>query len=228
MFRFLNLYLANNFPALGKPKRFFLAYLSMLLPTKRTYSQINDDQIAMSLLRKKYGRKSIFYVDIGANHPSRLSNTYLMYRLGNSGLTIDPNTELMHLHKITRPRDSQLSIGCGKKTELKNFYSSTTPVLSSFIMKNVSNVLNINFLPIFTLDDICNSLNIKHIDFLSIDTEGLDLDVLQGAKKILENTFLVCVEANSSIEEKKIVNFLSNLGFNLKVKNQWNLFFTRN
>ena len=57
MFRFINLYLANNFPFLGKPKRFFLAYLSMLLPTKRTYSQINDDQIAMSLLRKKYGLK---------------------------------------------------------------------------------------------------------------------------------------------------------------------------
>lgn len=225
LFLKINFYIANKFPVLGKPKRLFLAYLTKYLSKRSSYAQLEDDKIAINILKTRLINRPFFYIDVGANHPTRLSNTYLMYREGGCGITIDPNHELMWLHRLIRPRDIQLTLGCGKKNELLKFYSSKTPVLSSFSKSQVNNVHITSYLPVFTLDKICEPFRITDIDFLSIDVEGLDLEVLEGANKVLYKTYLVCVEANSIENEIAIISHMRSKNFELKLKNKWNLFF---
>ena len=223
----IHLCIANKLPALGKLKRYLLAYLAQYSKTRDSYAQIGDDKIAIDLLKEKVLDRPIFYIDVGANHPSRLSNTYRMYREGAAGVTIDPNDELMRLHQLIRPRDIQLSIGCGRNAELLKFYYSTTPVLSSFSESQVDNVWHSSYLPVFTLDKICSDLKIATVDFLSIDVEGLDIEVLEGASETLLKTYLICIEANSEESERAIISYMNSKNFELKIKNKWNLFFIR-
>ena len=50
-------------------------------------------------------RPSGFYVDVGAHHPIRFSNTFRLYRKGWRGLNIDANPGSMKRFHHTRPRD---------------------------------------------------------------------------------------------------------------------------
>ncbi len=218
-------YLAQVFPALGRLKRFLLALLAQHSKIQESYSQNREDRIAIEILLKKGLNRPIFYVDVGANHPSKLSNTYLMYRQGSSGITIEPNEELIKLHHLVRPKDIQLNVGCGAVTGIQNFYYSKTPVLSSFAKSEVDQVWMSRRLPIFTLDKICHDLNITYIDFLTIDVEGLDLQVIQGSESVLELTYLVCIEANTIEAESQIIKFMEKKNFEFFKKNKWNLFF---
>jgi hypothetical protein len=54
------------------------------------------------------------YVDVGANHPTSISNTFLLYRHGLHGVTIEPNPELSQLHRRFRRRDVVVSVGSSK------------------------------------------------------------------------------------------------------------------
>jgi FkbM family methyltransferase len=227
MSRKLNSLLSRYAPRLGKPKRLLLAYLAKFSPIKNSYSQLGDDNIAIELLRSIGKCGQLFYVDVGANHPTRISNTYKMYREGSKGVVIEPNSELIHLHKLVRPRDIQLPVGCGSSDKLIQFYSSKTPVLSSFDKNQVADVWGTEYLPVFRLDTIFQTLSPGSIDFMSIDVEGMDLEVLKGAVKTLKFTLLVCIEANSDQDEDSIVQFMDANDFKLAKKNQWNLFFLR-
>jgi len=62
---------------------------------------------------------------------------------------------------------------------------------------------------IITLDGFCNTKSINHIDFLKIDTEGFDLDVLGGAEMLLtdQNIDFVQVEAGMNRTNKRHVSF---------------------
>jgi hypothetical protein len=68
-------------------------------------------------------------------------------------------------------------------------------------------------MPILTVDQILDSFKDERIALLSIDTEGLDVDVLMGSSDTLERTYLVCVESNTNIEQDKTYNILTEKGF---------------
>ena len=195
LYKKINTYITHKFPFVGIPKRLIRAYYAKFSKIIDTYAQYNEDQIALEILSKRLDKSSIFYIDIGANHPSTISNTYLMYRYGSKGVTIDPNIELMKLHRLIRPRDIRLCVGCGRESGLSKFYYSKVPVLSSFSKLEVCDLWTEEYLPVFSLDKICEDLKITSIDFLSIDVEGLDIEVLHGAIKILPKTYLICIEA---------------------------------
>lgn len=224
---FLNDLLSKSFPALGRPKRRLLAEMAHRSRKRDSYAQTGEDKIAIDLLKDMGLIGPIFYIDVGANHPTRLSNTYRMYREGSHGIVIEPNAELVNLHKKIRPRDLQLAVGCGKSNSLLRFYYSKTPVLSSFDQREVNDLWRTDILPVFTLDSICENLGVDHIDFLSIDVEGLDVEVLEGARNVLRKTRLVCIEANDSTIENTINITMAANDFKLKIKNGWNLFFVR-
>ena len=69
---------------------------------KRSYSQFDED-----LFLKKYfeNKKKGFFVDIGCHHPFKGNNTFLLYKLGWSGINIDLNKISIDLFNIARPRD---------------------------------------------------------------------------------------------------------------------------
>ena len=78
------------------------------------------------------GHKPVFYVDVGAHHPTRFSNTSFFYRRGWSGINIDAMPGSMKAFKSLRSRDVNLEIPvCEKETMLK-YYMFNEPALNSF------------------------------------------------------------------------------------------------
>src|SRR2546423_8590334 len=69
-----------------------------------SFSQFGED---LALLRYFEERRG-FYVDIGAHHPVRFSNTYLLYQRGWSGINVDANADALDLFRSRRPRDVNL------------------------------------------------------------------------------------------------------------------------
>ena len=76
-----------------------------------TYAQQNEDLIVEALLTpvlRRAGRplSSIFYIEIGANHPFQTSNTYLFHRKhGAKGVLVEANHQLVQQLKAARPKD---------------------------------------------------------------------------------------------------------------------------
>lgn len=207
-------FLAHRFPELGRLKRLITALSSALLPVRPTYSQNGEDLLVMMELKRLDIREGI-YIDVGANHPSHLSNTYLFYRSGFSGVLIEPIRELCNLNKRFRSKDVVINVGCSSEAGVKKFVISKTPVLSSFREELVKDPYIVETIAVLRLDDIVRSLASDFIFLLSVDAEGFDFEVLRGAEMTLEKTLFVIVEGLISEESTMIVAFLIDHGFTL-------------
>ncbi len=204
----LRSFLVNHFPALGKYKRFLVALKDNQLSIRNSYSQHREDVYILDLL-KKYDLAGSVYVDIGANHPTDISNTYLLYRNGMHGIIIEPNEELADLFNKFRKRDTVLRIGCSNISAVLKFNISKTPVVSSFARHEDVNVYKSVYVPVMPVDDALSHLDAGYISFLSIDVEGLNLEVLEGAFKTLKKTLLLCIEYDTEEEKGRFQSILS-------------------
>jgi FkbM family methyltransferase len=218
-------FLSEKLPFLGKYKRFIKAVYDRSLPVKDTYSQYGED-VYMAELIQKSGIQGI-YIDVGANHPTLISNTYLLYKNGFSGICVDPNEELISLFRLVRPRDISLACGASNSNQLLKFYISKTPVLSSFNqnLEHQGQVWKEKYVPVLTVDQLAAAKPDVPVVLLSVDVEGFDLQVLEGAIRTLPRTFLICVEFNSDEEKDQLSRFLETNDFQLLKQYHCNLIF---
>lgn len=219
----LKQFLVNHFPVLGKFKRFGKAWYHAIQPTKKSYSQHGEDVIIADFLAN-FELSGSVYVDVGANHPSDISNSYLLYRKGFRGIIVEPNQELAGLFKKFRPKDIALAIGCSNENAILPFHVSKTPVLSSFANTRDANVYKTLYLPVIRLDDAIRHLEFEFISLLSIDVEGLNYEVLQGARTTLDRSLLICLEYDTDEDREKFSQVLGD-GFELYREMGCNLIF---
>lgn len=210
-------FLINNFPQLGKYKRYFRAFRSKISKSKKSYSQHKEDMFFLEELKTKgFNSQNSIYIDIGANHPSDLSNTYLLYRNSFNGILIDANKELCMLCEKFRPNDIVLNIGASDKTSIMDFYISKTPVLSTFDQHDEYHDRRLYRkyrIPVLRVDDAVENLIKEKISLLSIDVESLNLEVLRGCYGILNNTYILCVEYDNQSDKEKYLNCLKDFSF---------------
>jgi len=130
-----------------------------------------------------------FYVDIGANHPVVLSATYLLYRQGWRGITVDPIPALCALHSRLRPRDTCLDVGVGARSGVQTFWETAPDYFCSFSQAvaekaeadGLCRVLRRTKIKVLTPQEIIAHVpSGTRINYLSIDTEGLDSDILEN------------------------------------------------
>ncbi len=153
----------------------------------RSWSQEGEDMV----LRRIYERKKNgFYVDVGAHHPKRFSNTYLFYRRGWRGINIDAMPGSMDLFKKWRSRDINLELGVAQQEGMLNYYVFNEPALNGFSAKLseernqekneyfIKKIIKIHVRPLHKIFQ--ENLKGQTIDFLTVDVEGLDLEVLQS------------------------------------------------
>lgn len=214
-------FISTRFPIIVSLKRFVFALRDSVLPAKDSYSQYGEDKFLLNELGDTDLSESI-YVDVGANQPTCISNTYLFYRKGHCGVTVEPNPQMKTLHRLFRPRDKFVNVGCGSQAGMFEFRHASGSVLSGFTSET-QDYVRTEFIPVLTLDTILNTVDRRPIFLLSIDTEGMDLAVIQGATEVLSRTDFLLVEDNNadpvlrvSIEEQGfqyIKNFYHNLLF---------------
>ena len=150
------------FPQIGIIKRIIIALIDHSLPIKASYSQHAEDTYILNIIKNEKILSGI-YIDVGANHPTRISNTYLLYRNKFYGICIEPNVELINLHKLIRRKDIQIISGCGDTNKLSIFNNYNIPVLSGFksettIYHNALRILSKTYIPVLTIDTIMENL----------------------------------------------------------------------
>ena len=165
----------------------FLAAVRYDQWANKSWSQEGEDLVLHRIFEKQ---NTGFYVDIGAHHPKRFSNTHLFYIKGWTGLNIDAMPGCMDAFKKMRPRDINIEMGvAGKKSQL-NYHIFNDPALNSFSFEltnerdqaddiyKLQKIVKVPVLPLHEiLSNYCNDIS---IDFMSVDVEGLDLEVLKS------------------------------------------------
>ena len=130
-------FLAKYLPWAGKYKRYVVALKDHFGPAKASYSQHGEDKFILKAIRDQgLDIAQSIYVDIGANHPTDISNTYLLYRNGFQGVLIEANAQLCELLKCVRKRDVVINVGASDKAGIGQFNISKTPVRSSFLNRD--------------------------------------------------------------------------------------------
>lgn len=170
----------------------------------------------MILNRIFEGRSQGFYVDVGAHHPRRFSNTYFFYKLGWVGINVEPNPDLIHVFNSERKRDVNLQCGVSEHEKILRYYLFDDPALNTFdeglVKSRLENtpykIVSHADIPVVRLERILtkNLPTGTHIDFLSIDVEGLDFSVLKSNNWDVFRPSYVLVEVLATNLEQSISN----------------------
>jgi len=193
----------------------------------------------MILRRLLESKECGFYVDVGAHHPRRFSNTYFFYKRGWSGINIEPNHDILAAFQATRSRDINLQLGVSDSKGSITYYSFDEPALNTFDEEIVkSRLTNTQYkligkhdVPVERLDHILAMYLPPNtqIDFLSIDVEGFDFLVLKSNDWECYRPKYVLVEAlDSSLEDLmrgEIFEFMKRQQYMLFAKTYNTLFF---
>jgi FkbM family methyltransferase len=173
-----------------------------------SYSQVGEDlQIAYYLGRGE----GVHYIDVGCLWPIQHSNSYYFYERGGRGLCLDANPEVADEFAAKRPRDVFLNRAIGLERASLTYYMHENPVFNTLSDERAERsrrksrtrpgrrrVREIS-VPVTTLDEAVAASNAVEIldgrlDFLSVDVEGLEEEVLQSFGFNLLRPTLVVVE----------------------------------
>lgn len=187
----------------------------------KSYSQEGEDLI----LRRYFETQEMgFYIDVGAHHPFRFSNTYLFYKMGWWGINIDAMPDSMRLFNRYRKRDINIECGVSDKTNILEYYEFDDPALNGFnkdisLERNentgykIQRIVKVN---VKTLSDILNEykfLSKQKISFLTIDAEGFDFKVLKSIDLNKFSPKLILIEDNKKDKNEKNGNYLKKFGY---------------
>jgi len=151
----------------------------------RPWSQEGEDMI----LRRLFGnRSSGFYVDIGAHQARRCSNTNYFYRQGWRDINIEPNPDGHALLKLFRRRDRNINCGVSDQEGTLPCYRFDEPALNTLDRDTAVRqskkyrLIGEDRVRIARLEKILddNMPADTVIDFINIDVEGHDLNVLKS------------------------------------------------
>jgi FkbM family methyltransferase len=224
-----------------------LLFLSRLIPFRRIrratrmkikkmipalcYSQEGEDMILQRIFEKQ---KTGFYVDIGAHHPCRFSNTALFYKKGWRGINVDPFPGTKRLFDRHRRRDLNLEIGVSASSRDLTYYMFNEPAFNTFDkslaeareIENLSCLVDSKSIATLPLVDILDqNLPVgQGIDFLTIDVEGFDFEVLKSndwKKYLPQIVILESLDTTDRIDDvlsSPSVLFLAKYGYRVVAK----------
>lgn len=198
---------------------------------KAHYSQFGEDVILEFLTR---GQKTGLYVDIGANHPKKSSNTYLLHKRGWRGINIEPDPYLYSLLKRYRSGDKNIQAGVGLTQGEATYYRFADSRLGTFSESRADELLAKDWkliekkaIPIVPLSKILDKP--MAVDVMNIDAEDYDLQVLQSNNWSNISPRIIVVESRAfDIENPnadEIYSFLKAKGYRLAAKAAYSLIF---
>ena len=208
-----------------------------------SYSQVGEDMI-VNYLFETLNLKNPTYLDIGTNYPVVCNNTYFFYDKGCRGVCIEPDPEMFERIKKKRPGDKILNAGIGvtnvtsasfylfpgnvaawstfseEEARIREKESGLKPKMISIPLMNINDVIAANFDP--------------YPNFISLDVEGLDLDILKSMDFRRFQPEVICVETisfsitNSEKKLNDIINFMHGQGYFTYADTHVNTIFCKN
>jgi len=201
-----------------------LYYKNKIYKKRKTYSQDLEDIFINEYFKNK---NCGFYIDIGCYHPIKYSNTALLYNRGWKGINIDMNSTSIDLFNIARNRDINIcsAISSTNKQVTQFIDHSYSPV--NTIDKKYSDIISkkLSIKPFiekkiqtYTLSQVLKKykLLINQVDFLNIDVEAHDYEVLKGIDFVKIKPKIICIEIenfSSKLNFEKINNYLKKYNY---------------
>lgn len=217
-----------------------------LIETKRSYEKLSFSQSGEDLIVRfifeAIGVKKPTYLDIGAHHPFALSNTAHFYCGGSHGINIEPDPDLYVKLKNSRRRDINLNVGIDSQHGIATMYLMSPPSLNTFSEKQVANLVSGGqaqlrgkiSVPLETVHGVLEDhWNGDFPDFLSLDTEDMDLTILQSIDYSQMQPSVICVETISfstsgrGTKNRAIIDYLSERGYMMYADTYINTIFVR-
>ena len=202
------------------------------------YGQDGEDLILNRLLDHQING---FFVDVGAHHPVRFSNTYLFYQRGWRGINIDAMPGSMQAFKRLRPQDINIEAGVAGVAGQLAYFQFNEPALNTFDADEAQHknkppyrLLNTINVQVERLDRLLDQHlpTGQQIDFMSVDVEGKDYEVLQSNDWQRYRPRFVLAETLRtdllSLHDCPVTNFLINVGYRPIAKAYNTSFFSRN
>jgi FkbM family methyltransferase len=189
-------------------------FLNYILSGDVKSQNLQDLKILQLLSNKKNG----YYVEFGADDGVQNSNSYFLNKIfGWSGLLAEPNPQRFKELKRNRQNDyvSNALIWREKDVELEFTIAGQLSTISDFgesdFIKDERKSVSTKKMKFLTtdLESVLNNANApKHIDFLSIDTEGSEFDILEKFNFDKYIFKVICVEHNNNEENKNKLDSL--------------------
>ena len=137
-----------------------------------------------SKLSKIFNKRDGIFIELGANDGIFQSNTFLLEKkLGWRGILIEPSFKGYKLCVKNRPNSLCLNYACVSNDYIDEFVSGdfgdNNPMASVNGIRKGRGSSCVKVKAI-TLEKILDEYNYEHIDFLSLDTEGYELNILKG------------------------------------------------
>ena len=182
------------------------AFHILTAKAKVSYSQVGED-IIINFLFNSVNIQKPTYLEIGTNQPVMCNNTYFFYNKGCRGVCIEPDIEMYKIIKRTRPRDTVLNIGIGLSENnevpfylfpgLVNGWSTFSEQEATIREKDSGIKPKIISVPVKNINTIIEENFTSCPNYISIDVEGLDLEILKSLNFDKYRPEVICVETIS-------------------------------
>jgi FkbM family methyltransferase len=219
-------------------------YDILLGKAQYSYSQFGEDILVDSFFKLALKKTNPTYLDIGANNPIGGNNTYYFYLKKSKGVCIEPDVTLYNKIVSKRPNDTVLNVGVGIN-DLKEgvFYYFPEPYTgwNTFSKEDAEEKKlqsGISFkqdkvIPFVNINDIIKEHFDSAPDFISIDVEGLDFDIIKSMNFDKDKPLVFCIETmefgGDGLGKKKydVQNFLIENGYVVYADTYINTIFVR-
>lgn len=193
------------------------------------YSQYGEDK----LLNKIFNRNKGICIEIGGYDGVTRSNTFFFEKLGWDCLVVEPIP--FYYNKIKENRScNALNVAVSNYSGETDFYVAKDVEELSSIVPDVDRVihtynssLEIIKVKTQTLNTILNQFNYTEIDFITIDVEGHEMEVLLGLDLITFRPKILIIEDNSNARDFQIRNYLRKFDYKLFKRTGCNDWYTQ-
>lgn len=184
----------------------FLKKLTADSDQKISYAQSGEDLIIDFVFKYVLQRPNFTYMDIGAHHATHLSNTALFYKNGMKGISIEPDPVLYNEIKKERTTEVCLNVGIGyniseNETTSLEFYIMNSRTLNTFSKDEAERldktsdykIVDKIEVPVIHIHKLFKEYFVP--DFISIDVEGIDFQILQSIDLENYRPVVFCIES---------------------------------
>jgi len=152
----------------------------------QSFSQFGEDLNVDRILKRK---ENGFFIDIGAYHPFKYSNSYYFKRKNFRGINIEPNPENFKLFETYRKDDININVGISDLGRELEYHKFKVGAFNTFDKEQAQSIIDKN--QEYLGSELINTLNINtvleehlpaetKIDFINLDCEGLDFKILSS------------------------------------------------
>lgn len=192
-----------------------------------SYSQSGEDVI-VDFIFSRLGIAQPSYIDVGAHHPFYLSNTALFYNKGCRGINIEPDPALFK--EFTKHRKGDININCGIGTHHAELvlHVMNVPTVNTFSVEEADRLEKEHGftiterikVPVLPIEAVINEYNNGIFpDFLSLDVEGLDMEIISSINFKQSSPIVICTETISysdkglGVKQTAIIEYLQQQGY---------------